>query len=834
MELDNIQEELNRNPDIQPKIKSMVKEVFSDMYQYLGERGFKKWLLDNRFNSVARRVIVRVLTAEKDEFLQGHPNTAGYHIIEYDKYTGEPKNKIVLKRKIGDNKHVLAHETFHAFVDGLGKFEPFIGEGITEYLTLSMYGGSNYAYRKNVQVVDLLAAMYGDRIFKYYFTKQGYAFFGDLEKEISGKSQSFMYKNDSEIMTKLASFHEVYYYRSGSDKEGNEGKNNAEELKKANQDFRDALDALLRNYYLYKKDQISKFRYIHNGQVDFDEFIKDSIRVYYAYNGIDGRGTNEYINSINEELTKQLIDNSHLLVGLDEDIQAKVKESIKGRILQEIALKGFKYERSGQLPDVIIDQQEEPFRTLNANAKEKLMQRFVIDKDDNNLCNKIEVINNIALATGMSQEEIDDAIKRANTDRISCDSKEIQGIVDRYSTAYRGLQAVSLEADENIENRKYIPMSFECLSQSRAYLEVTDESKFAILLADRNTGKVDRVKLDKYGGIFPEEGIVVRLCNNKDKDEYEKLPADVRDSDNVFQVYNMQSKESSYIGLPEDFAGQGIHPEKITVSKGDTSRRVWSISGVKEDVLSGIVLDDLSAKIEDGKYSSNKFGRSEGEREDFNPRYIYYDNFVEDYVAQIKTFGLEETYNRDKLNDLSGDLIDRTFEIDKLPETKPGQKNESIKFLYSSKRYKLIDEIAEFASAKMQDKDEETIMGMRGEINRTIFDINQGVKALVQDRSSTQGKQKQTPNSEEIGYTISEQTEPVQSQMLEQQGKNKSQPVQSEAEARDSEYSGILQSAIRATEKRTRNGVIQTQIQEMARIKSDTRENVSTSLEDRE
>lgn len=43
------------------------------------------------------------------------------------------KENIVLRKGVGDNKDTNAHEIFHSIVDGLGGFNRFWGEGITEF-----------------------------------------------------------------------------------------------------------------------------------------------------------------------------------------------------------------------------------------------------------------------------------------------------------------------------------------------------------------------------------------------------------------------------------------------------------------------------------------------------------------------------------------------------------------------------------------------------------------------------------------------------------------------------------------------------------------------------
>ena len=70
MDLQEIQDQLDLNTSIQEDIKNMVKEVYSDIYSFLGERQFKKWLIDSHIKSIARRTIYQSLTEKEDDYLK--------------------------------------------------------------------------------------------------------------------------------------------------------------------------------------------------------------------------------------------------------------------------------------------------------------------------------------------------------------------------------------------------------------------------------------------------------------------------------------------------------------------------------------------------------------------------------------------------------------------------------------------------------------------------------------------------------------------------------------------------------------------------------------------
>lgn len=788
-ELKNIQENIDKNPDIQPKIKNMIKDVFSNMYNFLGETGFKKWLIDDHFASVARKMICKVLTSKKDKYLEEKPTVVGY----YAKTKDNKQRKIILRKKMGDNEYIATHEVYHALVDGEGTFSRFFGEGITEFLNRTMHKTDVFSYRQNVEVVALLYAMYSDRIFKYYFTKQGASFFFDIAKETNGRTQELMLQNNDLIETHFAKFHEIKYSH-----DLNDSKENSE----ANKELKLGLDAIIRNFYMYKKSQIQQLQYMSNGQVDFDRFIKDMALVFSAYDKIEGRRDSKLIDGINSLLINQLIQDSHLLVGLDPDVRQKAEARIRKDISSGIEDIRIKYKWGMQIPGVIIDQQCEPYRTLNENVKEKLLQKFSqSNPSDLNLGQNVEMINYIARATNMSEEEIDTAIKNLDIERIPCDTTVISRTAQKYSVATANLQALKAKSENNFESTRYVQIDLDCLPHTRAYIEFVDRRDVSLLLINGENGNINKLALNENGELLSEEGVVSRLHNKRSN--YTKLPQEVKNEDRVFEVFSLDTKKSAFIGIPEDHSEPKIEYNKLKVSNGEIVGKIGTFSEMREEVLSQIVLEDISKKIESGKYSSNKSQKKE-ERQDFDSRYIYFDNFIEDYNAMVKIFD-DVDESKEELQDLTGKLLDRTFEIDRIPQINDGKNNEAMKKIYSEKKANLQQKFIEFANIKSEGYDDETERKLRGDINGLIFEINQGVKSLIQGKDISKS-QDELLNPPRPPKTQTTDDEPIPMQK-----------TQSSAE--------FLQSAIRATKKTTRISQLKEQLRNMQGIRQRVSEN---------
>lgn len=585
MEKEEIQKALEENRNIQPRIKNTVIEVFSDIYDFLGERGLKKWLLDNHFNSLARKVVIKVMTSRTNKHLKRNPTVKGYYKIEEGK-----KPKIVLRKKVGENKPDTGHEVFHMLGNGLGGFNIFFGEGITEFLSKTLYKNEfKYSYRRNVDVVSLLYAMYSNRLLKYYFTTQGSQFFYDLAKETNGEKQKKMIENLDKIEIHFTNYHMIKY-------RGLDNKDPEIELK-------EGIDSLLENYWLYKEDQIQKFRYIKDGKVDFDSFIKEMAGVYSCYlrlydltRTIEEKDGLVFLNNL-DHLIDELLTNSHLLVGLDPDTQQSVKQNIGKQISSEIVNNSFKY-KYGKIPDVIMDQEDEPYRSLNENAKEKLLEKFVKNKRSEDIFEQLEVISNIARATNMTQDEIEDAIRTVSLDNIRIKPNQAMNLARKYNMASSNLHAIEEYNRQNMLSPRYIQIDLDFEEQRRGFIEINvDNKEMSLLLLADSTGRMDKVSLEKFGTVLPDQGLIIKRCINKDE-----LPENVKGMDRVYKVFSAEGKQTTFIGISDKFLENSLE-ESFKIVNGNIYNGFEYYNDMRESILSRILLDNMEFRKDNNESS---------------------------------------------------------------------------------------------------------------------------------------------------------------------------------------------------------------------------------------
>ena len=748
-EIEKIQRDIEINPDIEKGMKDVTKNVFFAIYRFLGDRGFKKWLMDGRFGTVARRAIIREASAWSDKFFRTG-NWAGYqqNIIQKTKKPGVPiqKNKIVVNRKIQGKAYTLVHESYHALVDGYGGFSRFFGEGITERLAHMTFHGPNslsYAYKENVEVISLLEAMYSDRVYKYFLTKCGSRFFYDLARETNEDDQNIMSDRIKSIEGHLNKFHDMTYYN----KETVNGEQRQKELS-------EGVREIIENYYMYKKSQIRDFKYIKDGKVDFDRYIKEMAGIYIAYGRISGIDADFYhFNELSFGLMSELIESSHLLVGLSDTEKIATKERIMNDCQNAYSYEiNYMIKNGKTYPGKLIDQEQEPYNSLNQNAQGKLIQEFIMkNSDQTTFADRLETLSKIATATNMTKEELQAVVTAINTEQIRYDGKALVDIAKKYSIASKGLEALNDFNDKEFETAVYTPIELGVIPEKKGYIEGTDQDKLSLVLLDRNSGEVSKIPLDRYGFILLDKGITIRPCEKSDP----RLPESMKDSERIYEVFSAEKNESTFIGMPDDLSKTELVRNQdysnqvgVKVSNGSISKDGFYFRGLRENALTTIVYDDIHRKIQDGKYSSNNIGNVQ-KRERASERHIFYDTFINDYSEIDRVFSGVDS-KRSGLRNLAQELMDRTFEMENIPSFMnrevigPVDVHES----YGMRKKEFADAIVEL-SEKSQDPDNngERIYTLRNNLNLAIFNTNslidlatnkeKGISASVQNR---QGK----------------------------------------------------------------------------------------------
>lgn len=726
-EIEKIQRDIEFNPDIQKGMKDVTKNVFSAIYGFLGDRGFKKWLIDGRFGTVARRAIIREASAWNDKFFRSG-NRARYqqNIMQTTKKPGVqiPKNKIVVNRKIQGKAYTLVYESYHALVDGYGGFSRFFGEGITERLAHMTFHGPNnlsYAYRENVEVISLLEAMYSDRVYKYFLTKCGSRFFYDLTRETSEEHQKIMSDRIKSIEEHLNKFHDMTYYNKGTII----GQERQKELS-------EGVKGIIENYYMYKRSQIQNFKYIKDGKVDFDRYIKEMAGIYIAYGRISGIDADFYhFNELSFGLMSELIESSHLLVGLSDTEKIATKERIMNDCQNAYSYEiNYMIKNGKTYPGKLIDQEQEPYNSLNQNAQGKLIQEFIMkNSDQTTFADRLETLSKIATATNMTKEELQAVVTAINTEQIRYDGKALVDIAKKYSIASKGLEALNDFNDKEFETAVYTPIELGVIPEKKGYIEGTDQDKLSLVLLDRNSGEVSKIPLDRYGFILLDKGITIRPCEKSDP----RLPESMKDSERIYEVFSAEKNESTFIGMPDDLSKTELVRNQdysnqvgVKVSNGSISKDGFYFEKLRKNALATIVYGDMHRKIQEGRYSSNKVAGKEQQREEVSERHIFYDTFISDYNEIDRVFsGVDD--GREELRNLSQALVDRTFEMENISTFRNRDVigNIDVYESYEARKKEFEDAIVDLSEKSREGETTgENVYTLRNNLNLAVFNTN--------------------------------------------------------------------------------------------------------------
>ena len=139
--------------------------------------------------------------------------------------------------------------------------------------------------------------------------------------------------------------------------------------------MKDGISGLLSFYYIYKQEQITRFKHIKADRIDFNKFIDEQVEILRYLkildtNRKDYKEIYEQYGFIRKNIIEKMIQNSHLIFNKSEEekrqIVAKITEDIDSKIARR------SLGRYLSIEETYINQEvEEPYRTLNENATGK-------------------------------------------------------------------------------------------------------------------------------------------------------------------------------------------------------------------------------------------------------------------------------------------------------------------------------------------------------------------------------------------------------------------------------------------------------------------------------
>lgn len=704
MKFSEIERNLELNQNIQNDIKEIVYECYYDIYNYLGRTGFIKWVDKQKLAIGIRSIIFKSLTEKEDEYLKNNKWVAGYHMQPLD---ASQKENIVLRKGVGDNKDTNAHEIFHSIVDGLGGFNCFWGEGITEFCKKNMYNRKNYSYPKNVEMVYLAYSMFGNIILKDYFLKQGDKFNFHLAKGAESSMFQKMMKTGEEINKNLENYHLIMYNRK---------KPTRREQKTAKGYLKEGVSGLLSFYYMYKQEQITRFKHIKGGKINFNRFIDEQVEILKYLKMLDtNRREYKIIYEQNEFIRKSLIEkmveNSHFIFNKSEEEKSQLVDIITKDIDSKIASRIS--DRYLSIEDTCIIQDiSEPYRTLNENATGKLVVTFLYEDDCKNFLTTMRKIADIqAATTGFSNEEFVDALTIIGENLEEKNALAILGNAQTFASTIENISQLEQQYEYNLEMLTFKKIHINGLENLNTYVEFNEDKQF-LMVIDSEKGKVGRVSLSDYSSKDPE----LNLFTYKNSDDYNP------ETTACSIVIENQKVSDIVINLKK---------QDVELTNGNADARLMiGMTSIYKDTLNSITFRTIENNIGFGTYShglSKEQNILSTARIGKQKRSIDIDNFIQDYI-QTKNLipGVDD--QETAFLDMSEKLIDTTFEAYIIPE------KTAAKQLYNMQKYNLARDMQQLLQEKQSRNEEETVRVLHKRLNDDLDELNNTVdKATSQE-----------------------------------------------------------------------------------------------------
>lgn len=697
MNFSEIEKNLQLNKDIQNDIRQIVFECYHDIYNYLGRTGFIKWVDKQNLTIGIRNIIFKALTEQEDEYLKNNTWVAGYHMQPIDP---SQKENIVLRKGVGDNKDTNAHEIFHSIVDGLGGFNRFWGEGITEFCKKAMYNRTEYSYPKNVEMVFLAYSMFGNIVLKDYFSKQGNKFYFHLAKGTENNLFQTMMKTGQNIDKYLENYHYIIY---------NQKRPTAQELKTADHNLKDGISELLSFYYMYKQEQIIRFKHIKENKIDFNEFIDEQVEIL-RYLKILDTNRKEYKTIyeqyvfIRKNLIEKMVQNSHFIFNKSEGEKRQIVDKITRDIDLKIASRN-----SGRylsIEETYINQEvEEPYRILNENATGKLVVTFLYKDECKDFLTTIRKIADIqAATTEFSNEEVADTFKKIGGNLKEKNALMILGNAQTFARTIENISQLEQQYEYDLEMPTFKKIHINGLKNLNTFVEFNEDKQFLVVI-DTEEGKIDRVSLNDYSSEASEFKLFT-YKNSKNNNSEEKSYGIV-----------MSNKKVSQIVL--DAKTQNV---EVTNGKVDP-RLIIGMQSIYEETLNSVTFKVIEKNIELGSYSH---GMSKDQKVlstvkiSDRKRSIDIDDFIQDYMDTknlIPGIDKQETV----FIDMSEKLIDTTFEAHMIPEGTADQQ------LYDRQKYILVRDMKKLLQEKQRGHDVANLEIIYKRLNDELEDLNSTV-----------------------------------------------------------------------------------------------------------
>ena len=542
---------IDKNGRINNDLKQIVKDCFSNIFEMLGKKNFKRWVHTRELSEDVKSLIVDYMSEEEEK---ERPGAAGF---------AQSNNTIKIREKKGQiiTKGIATHEIYHIMTKYSRPFGIYIDEGMTEYLKgMSTEEGAK-TYSENVRMVKFLHQMLGDSIVKAYLLGKD----DDFDKSFADKIGLDSTDEIKKFYNILDKRHKLLYPVT----EDEINKHNAEK-EKIEQEL---VASKLAVKNMIRKIIIGKARHLAQNL----EFYQDG---NFGYNGSLGI-IEEWIKQIPEdfkfdfqekyelehEALGEIFEHSHLLVGLEGKAKEQKKEELISKIL--FARK----DKNGHITQVNTSYRNtEKFNQENQDLASKIFQKSFENCGDISIIDFIDKTLKIISHINPSERQVNALISEYAIKMFGekADITLIDSLVKENLDRYKSLFDIEKQREADTVESSYRKID------DTSYIEKRDNQYFYVKILE--DGTYVEAEMEFTGGSYfdsdSKQNIRIERCSSQERIAHKILEQENKykeTRDIPRKVYRVNDNGKSKIisltdeidslkvhGLPDIYIGLGV------------------------------------------------------------------------------------------------------------------------------------------------------------------------------------------------------------------------------------------------------------------------------------
>lgn len=517
---------IDKNQNINEDFKDIVKECFSEIYEFLGKKDFERWIHTRELSEDVEKLVVDYMSKE---YKNENPNVLGYAKVD--------KSEI---RLLNQDKGTATHEIYHLITRHSGRLGTYINEGITEYLKSMTSENKADSYLENVSVAKFLHNILGDSLIKAYLLGK--------DDEFDNKFARLISKNPNDLLKSKKEIEEFY-----SNLEERHSKLHSTDGKreKITQEDNKKIESMIQKIIVGKIRKMSEdLEFYQDGKLDLKLAMK-SITDILSMNSFNKNSDFNY-NTMKLSL-EEVLENSHVLIDYSGEDKENKKNEFLDALIKPIQSKegdiiGYTASETGA---------KELLEKENAQILYKIFEKKFEYAENISLPIFVDKILNITNHFNVSDRELNSLISEytiktfGDKNNVSLMNSLVKSNKERYAE-------LSLLAEQ--KERNVISSTYRKITDN-SYIERRDNKYYYIQIDDN--GKIKEGELSYYGNIITDSNQMTKIERlDSHYSIVNKITENEEDKNRrVYRISN-ENQNSIIISLDKDLASLKIHEQK--------------------------------------------------------------------------------------------------------------------------------------------------------------------------------------------------------------------------------------------------------------------------------